>query len=72
MQGVGVDLDEDGLALHLLGEFFEDGRYHAAGTAAVGVKVDDDGEAGDGGVFGEEAVEFVRAADVTYDGAGEG
>ena len=51
MHGVGIDLDEDGLAGHFLGEFFEDGCDHAAGAAAVGVEVDDYGETGLGGVL---------------------
>ena len=46
------------------------GGHHAAGTASVGVEVDYDGEAGFPGVFFDEAVEFVRGANVSDERSG--
>ena len=37
----GLHLDEDGAPLVLFGHFLEDGRHHAAGSAALAVEVGD-------------------------------
>lgn len=66
MDFVCIDLGKDRLGEVLFGVFFENGGHLTAGTATVGIEVDNDWEAGFGGVFLEKTVEFMVRTNVSY------
>lgn len=68
-----VDLGKDRLFLpNLLGQLLVHRCHHPAGTASIGVKVDNDGQTGLSRMLLEQPVEFVRRPDVPNERPGRG
>ena len=68
-----VDLGKHRLALpHLLGQLLVHRRHHPAGTTAIGIKVDNDGQPGLSGMLLDQPVEFVSRPDVPNERPGRG